>query len=185
MGLRWPTYSVLECGCRPEGNNMTFIEKTKNKNYDILNIHKSDKISLATSSPKLLPFILKGWAEIFENQCQYSKELSISNIRPHIPFTDNSRVVWAESQDQKILGVICYDYKEQDKCGLIHMSFTDFNERGKGINKICYKIVEKDCKNLGARYLSSFVSIKNKMRLDSFNSIGMIPTHYKMYKKID
>jgi hypothetical protein len=164
---------------------MIFVGKIKNKNYnDFLTIYRSEKIS-PNGSAILLPFILRGWAEILDNQTAYSKELSIEFLQHSIPFTNNSRAVWVESADKKILGVICYDYKEQDKCGWIHMSFTDINERKKGINKILYKVLENDCKKLGALYLSSFVSIKNKIRLDSFTTIGMIPTQYRMYKKLN
>ena len=164
---------------------MIFVGKIKNKNYNnFLTIYRSEKIS-SDGSPTLLPFILRGWAEILDNQYVYSTELSIQFSQESIPFTNNSRAIWVESADKKILGAICYDYKEQSKCGWIHMSFTDINERGKGINKICYKILESDCKKLGATYLSSFVSVRNKMRLDSSPAVGMIATHYKMYKKID
>jgi hypothetical protein len=158
---------------------MMFVGEIKNKNYnDSLTIYRAEKISSAGSS-KMLIFLLKGWIELLENQ--FSQIL--------IPFTDNSKIVWVEALDKKILGVICYDYQEEHKCGWIHLSYTDINERGKGINKICYKIVENDCKKLGASHLSSFVNIRNKIRLDSSPSVGMIttpysPTHYKMYKKI-
>ena len=158
-----------------------FVGEIKNNKYnDSLTIYRTEKISYAGSS-KILPFLLRGWIEVLENK--YS--------RAFIQFTDNSRVVWVESIDKKILGAICYDYQEEHRCGWIHLSYTDIDERGKGINKICYKIVENDCKKLGATHLSSMVNMKNKMRLDSSASVGMIPTHsmipthYKMFKKIE
>lgn len=164
---------------------MVLVEKIKNENYsDLLSVYKSDKISYITASKaKVLPFLLRGWAEVLDNQTVYNKELSIK-LHQFVGFTTDNRIVWIESSDEKILGAVCYEYKEKEKYALINMSFTINDERKKGINKLCYKVLEKDCKELGAYHIQSYVNVKNNERLDSFTSIGMVPTHYKMFKKL-
>lgn len=120
-----------------------------------------------------LPLILNTYAELIQT----------GNAVPILTFTNDSSVIWVERQGTPIGGIV-YEYKPDIMCGWIILSFTHKNFRKQGINKLCYSVLEDECKKLGATHLSSFVSMTNKERVDSMEKVGMKPVVYRTYKKL-
>lgn len=120
-----------------------------------------------------IPLILNTYAELIQ----------AGNAAPVLTFTNDSSVIWVEKQGKPVGGIV-YEYKPDIMCGWIVLSFTHKNFRKQGINKLCYSVLEKECKELGATHLSSFVSMNNKERVDSMEKVGMKPVVYRTYKKL-
>lgn len=146
------------------------IKETVDKNNEKVILYSSHSLSFTP----VIPLMLRVYAETVE------KKFSL----PGITFDNSSKVVWAERENKKVIGGICYEYREEIKCGWLLLSFTDPAERGKGINALVHELYESDCKKLGATHLSSCVHLHNKSRLESLKSVGLIPYMYLTYKKL-
>ncbi len=146
------------------------IKETVDKNNEKVILYSSDSLSFTP----VIPLMLRVYAEIVE------KKFSL----PIITFNNSSKVVWAERENKKVVGGICYEYRPEVKCGWLILSFTDLDERGKGINALVHELYESNCKKFGATHLSSYVHLNNKSRLESLKSVGLIPYMYKTYKKL-
>lgn len=149
---------------------MVEIKKITDKTGELVLIMKSDVL---VNTP-VIPLMLRVHAEIVEKGLAQSM----------IPFSNTSRIVWAERKDGNVIGGICYEYKPEIKCGWLILSFTSESERGKGINSLIHPIYERECKRLGATHLASLVSIENTSRLRSLNNVGLVPTMYRTHKNI-
>lgn len=137
-------------------------------NEDLV-VHTSEKLAMTPA----LPLVLTTYAELIQ-----------SNLAvPYITFSNDSRIIWVEKMGV-VVGGIVWEYKPEINCGWIILSFTHKDYRKQGINKLCYKVLEESSKTLGATHLSSFVSINNKNRVNSMNSVGMKPVAYRTYKKL-
>jgi len=122
-------------------------------------VHSSEKLAMTPA----LPLVLTTYAELIQ-----------SNLAvPFITFNNDSRIIWVEKHGV-VIGGIVWEYKPDINCGWIILSFTHK----------CYKVLEESSKKLGASHLSSFVSINNKSRVDSMNSVGMKPVAYRTHKKL-
>lgn len=149
---------------------MTPIKESADRNNERVILYSSDNLSFTP----VIPLMLRVHAEIVE------KKFSL----PLITFNNSSRVVWAERENKKVIGGICYEYRPEARCGWLILSFTDPDERGKGINALVHELFESNCKKLGATHLSSYVHLNNKSRLESLKSVGLIPHMYRTYKKL-
>jgi GNAT superfamily N-acetyltransferase len=90
--------------------------------------------------------------------------------------------VYAE-QDGKILGHIVYDTSKPGHLW-ITLSAVDETCRGRGIYTILHKYFEQTAKEKDCKYISSYVHVKNFVRQQSAEKVGMKPLFYYMIKKI-
>jgi hypothetical protein len=112
-------------------------------------------------------------------------ELIDQNWAPaSFPFKPTNRVVWIQDSTGAVLAGIAYEYQAEQQNGYLVLSFTDPNHRGRGLNEICHRCYEADCKKLGAVMLTSLVSVNNVSRIKSAEKVGMLPKFYKMQKDI-
>jgi RimJ/RimL family protein N-acetyltransferase len=121
-----------------------------------------------------LPLFLRVYAEIVEKGFATSLFM----------FSDNDQVVWAQRPNGKVIGGISFEYQPEKRCGFLVLSFTDPNERGKGINELCHSAYESQSKEHGAVFLQSIVHVDNTSRIKSAAKVGMMPKYLQMYKKI-
>lgn len=149
---------------------MTPVKQTVDRNKEKVILYSSDSLSFTP----VIPLMLRVYAEIVEKDF----------AQPIITFNNSSKVVWAEREDKKVIGGICYEYRPESRCGWLILSFTDPDERGKGINALVHELYESSCRRLGATHLASFVNLNNKSRLESLKSVGLVPQMYKTYKKL-
>ena len=149
---------------------MTPVKQTFDKTKEKVFLYSSDSLSFTP----VLPLMLRVYAEIVEKDF----------AQPLITFSNSSKVVWAERENKKVIGGICYEYRPESRCGSLILSFTDPDERGKGINGLVHEIYESSCRRMGATHLASFVNLNNESRLESLKSVGLVPQMYKTYKKL-
>jgi len=149
---------------------MTPVKQTFDKTKEKVFLYSSDSLSFTP----VLPLMLRVYAEIVEKDF----------AQPLITFSNSSKVVWAERENKKVIGGIYYEYRPESRCGWLILSFTDPDERGKGINGLVHEIYESSCRRMGATHLASFVNLNNESRLESLKSVGLVPQMYKTYKKL-
>ena len=149
---------------------MQLVKTTVDKNNEKLTIFQSDTLS----HTPVIPLMLTTYADLLTNGW----------VNSVVPFSNNNRVAWAQRDDGTVAGGICYEYRPDERCGWIILSFTAPTERCKGINSIVTEIVEADCKNLGAAYLSSYVNINNTPMLESLKATGRRLVAYKTSKRL-
>ena len=121
-----------------------------------------------------VPLFLKTYAEIVEK--------GLAN--PTFTFENDNRVTWVQTPDGVIMGGICYKYIPEQYLGWIILSFTDPAYRGRGINELCHRVYEGDCRKLGAKQLGSIVATDNAARLRSAEKVGMAPKFFRMQKDL-
>jgi RimJ/RimL family protein N-acetyltransferase len=121
-----------------------------------------------------VPLILQVYAELVEKKW----------VPFVIPFRPTQQLVWIQDINGKVLAGIVYEYQSDFLNGYLVLSFTDPDHRGRGLNEICHRCYEADCKKLGAVTLSSFVHVDNTARIKSAEKAGMLPKFYKMHKDI-
>jgi len=149
---------------------MKKIKDTVDNQGNVVELWYSESISYTP----VLPLFLKTYAELIENNLTL----------PVFGFKNTNTVTWAQDSQGNVLGGICYEYVPETKIGWLVLSFTAPEFRGRGINQLCHEIYEKDCKNHGATSLGSMVSTNNESRLKSAKKVGMLPTFYRLHKKI-
>lgn len=146
------------------------IKDTVDRAGNTLAVFHSDTLA---NTPAVGLF-LKVYAEIVEKGW----------ANPMIPFRNDNRVTWCERPDGRIAGGICYEYYPVSLTGWIHLSFTNPEDRGLGINAICHAVFEEDCKRLGATQLASHVHVDNASRLRSTEKVGLVPQFIRTVKKL-
>lgn len=149
---------------------MRKIEDTVDTLGNPIEIWYSDSIQY---TPVVATF-LRVWAELVD------KGWSLATFA----FKITNRVVWAQDSTGKVLGGIAYDYWPEQKMGWLVLSFTEPDFRGRGLNKLCHKHYEFDCKRAGAVMLGSLVEVNNESRIKSAAKVGMLPKFYRMHKDI-
>lgn len=146
------------------------IGTTKDKNGDDLIIFAS----MTLANTPCVALFFKVYSEILENGW----------ANPTVPFNNDSRVIWLERPNGKIVGGVCYEYTKHNQMSWIVLTFTDPDERGKGINTICQKELEKISKKLGAVQICSLIHVDNRAAMASAEKVGRKPQFYRMLKRI-
>lgn len=131
-------------------------------------IYKQDTLNMCPA----LSLFLKVYAETID-----------SGYNNSVPFYNDYRMVWAE-ENNKVIGGICYEYRQPVRMGWIVLSFTGENHRGRGINEILHKYMEDDLRKLGAYRVCSYVSMNNQSRLKAAEKVGLKPQFYRMNKNL-
>ena len=114
----------------------------------------------------------------------YAEIVAKGLAQPTFTFENDNRVTWVQDIDGRVMGGICYKYVPDQQLGWLILSFTDPEFRGRGINELCHKVYEGDCKKLGAKQLGSLVALDNEARLKSAAKVGMTPMFYRMHKAL-
>lgn len=141
-------------------------------------VHNNEQLHIYFSDPILncpaLPLILDTYSELLK------KGWSTFSLS----FRNSSMVVWAQNEENVVMGGICFDYVEDRKEGWINLSFTDTKFRGLGINQLCHPYFENICKKRGAISIGSIVALENTSRLKSALKVGFTPKFYRMNKTL-
>ena len=146
------------------------VKTLPDKNGNMLDFYQSDSIAFTPA----LSLFLKVYAEIID------KGFGL----PRIDFNNDTRVVWAQYLDGKVAAGIAYEYQADKRCGWVVLSFTNPDDRGKGIHKMLHPLYEEDSRSLGATHLSSYVNVNNTVRLATLKSVGFQPIVYKTFKSL-
>lgn len=123
----------------------------------------------------VIPLFLKTWAELVEKNWAL----------PTFAFKTTNRVVWIQGTDGVVQAGIAYEYYPDQKSGWLVLSFTDPAYRGRGLNQLCHRYYEADCRRLGAVMLSGLISVDNKSALAAAAKTGRIPKFYRVHKDLD
>lgn len=113
----------------------------------------------------------------------YAETIDKGYSNPNVAWKNSNRVVWAQKGD-RIVGGICYEYVQDVRMGWIVLSFTNPEQRGRGINEALHYVMEEDVKQLGGERISSLVHVDNVSRHKSAEKVGLKPQFYRMNKMI-
>lgn len=115
----------------------------------------------------------------------YAELLELGWAMPRMPFSNASRVIWAENSDGAVLGGICYDFVQNNLEAFINLSFTAPEHRGGGVNALCHEFLEQECRKNNINTIGSVVHTQNAPRLKSAAKVGLNPDFYRMVKILD
>jgi GNAT superfamily N-acetyltransferase len=133
-------------------------------------VKKIDKIS---HSP-IYTFFLRQQAELIDAGFSYS----------YTSWNDDTcGAVYAE-RNGEIIGHIVYDHTKYPEALWIVLSAVDEKFRKRGIYTVLHRHFELIAKDMGCWYIASHIHVKNNIRLNSAEKIGMKPLFHFMAKKI-
>ena len=95
----------------------------------------------------------------------------------------NCSVVYATTEDGKILGHIVYEHKSNETLFII-LGAVDEQARGRGIYTLLHKYFEQVAKEKGCWAITSFIHKNNKISLASAEKLGKKPIMYLIGKKL-
>lgn len=136
---------------------------------DNMDLYKKDSLFMCPA----MSLFLRTYAEIIDKGW----------ANPNVTWDNKNRVVWAQKGD-RIVGGICYDYKNENKTSWIVLSFVEPDQRGRRIYESLHQLLEDETKAVGGKHIASLVHVDNVSRQRSADRVGMKPQFYRMYKKL-
>jgi GNAT superfamily N-acetyltransferase len=124
----------------------------------------------------------------------YAEYASSGLIGHYIPLLTPSfkhpvHAVFAIAEDKEkhknVVGVIAFTVRTNLRQAWIELVFTPQRLRGRGISKILYAFLEKQCKEvLDIETVSGYIHINNTSMIQAAKKMNLEPKYYKMSKRL-